>query len=94
MTEKVTCEDGADDAACDATAELDVAALDPVSPDTACTEIFGGPDTASLEGTIEGEEVNADLTRSNGCEIERFDAALPLLQSLYPGYKPGASLQP
>ncbi len=95
MTEKdVSCEDGSDDAACDAIAELDVAALDPVSPDTACTEIFGGPDTASLKGIIEGEEVDVELTRANGCEIERFDAAVPLLQALYPDYEPGGSLAP
>ena len=77
-----------------AVAEIDVDALDPVSPDTACTEIFGGPDTASLQGTIEGEEVDVDLTRANGCEIERFDAAVPLLQALYPDYEPGGSLAP
>ena len=61
-----------------------------MSPDTACTEIFGGPDTLSLEGTIEGEDVDVDLTRANGCEIERFDAAVPLLQALFPDYEPGA----
>ena len=93
-TEDVSCEDGADDEVCQAVAGLDAEALAPVSSDTACTEIFGGPDTASLKGIIEGEDVDADLTRSNGCEIERFDAALPLLQALYPGYEPGASLQP
>ncbi len=95
MTDKdVTCEDGSDDAACDAIAEIDVDALDPVSPDTACTEIFGGPDTASLKGIIEGEEVDVELTRANGCEIERFDVAVPLLQALYPDYEPGGSLAP
>jgi hypothetical protein len=94
MTEEVTCEEGTDDAVCQAAAEIDVDALDPVSPDTACTEIFGGPDTASLQGTIEGEGVDVDLTRANGCEIERFDAAVPLLQALYPDYEPGGSLAP
>ena len=94
MAEEVTCEDASDDAACLAVAEIEVGALDPVSPDTACTEIFGGPDTASLEGTIEGEDVDVDLTRANGCEIERFDAAVPLLQALYPDYEPGGSLAP
>ena len=90
----MTCENGSDDAACQAIAGIDVDALGPVSPDTACTEIFGGPDTASLEGTIEGENVDVDLSRANGCEIERFDAAVPLLQALYPDYEPGGSLAP
>jgi hypothetical protein len=94
MSEEVTCEDGSDDAVCQAVADIDVDALAPVSPDTACTEIFGGPDTASLKGIIEGEEVDVDLTRANGCEIERFDAAIPLLQALYPDYEPGGSLAP
>ena len=94
LTEEVLCQDGSDDAPCQAIAEMDVDALDPVSPDTACTEIFGGPDTASLEGTIEGEEVDVELTRGNGCEIERFDASIPLLQALFPDYVPGGSLAP
>jgi hypothetical protein len=89
MTEEVSCEAGADDAVCRAVADIDVDALGPVSPNTACTEIFGGADTASLEGTIEGEEVDADLTRANGCEIERFDQVVPLLQALHPDYLPG-----
>ncbi len=92
LTEEVSCEDGADDDVCQAVAELDVAALAPASPDTACTEIFGGPDTASLEGTIEGEEVDVELTRANGCEIERFEAAAPLLQALFPDYVPGGAI--
>ena len=52
------------------------------------------PTRLSLEGTIEGENVDVDLTRANGCEIERFDAAVPLLQALYPDYEPGGSLAP
>jgi hypothetical protein len=92
MTEEVSCEDGSDDDVCLAVAEMDVAALEPVSPDTACTELFGGPDTLSLEGTIEGNDVEVDLTRANGCEIERFDAAVPLLESLFPDYEPGGTI--
>jgi hypothetical protein len=95
MTKKgLACGEESGDAVCQAMSEIDVAALGPVSPDTACTEIFGGPDTASLKGIIEGEEVDVELTRANGCEIERFDAALPLLQALYPDYEPGGSIAP
>jgi hypothetical protein len=46
----------------------------------------------SLEGTIEGNDVEVDLTRANGCEIERFDAAVPLLESLFPDYEPGGTI--
>ena len=94
MTEEVSCEDASDNAVCRAVAVIEVDALAPVSPDTACTQIFGGPDTASLVGTIDGTDVDADLTRANGCEIDRFDAALPLLQALYPDYEPGGALAP
>ncbi|MBA2240499.1 MAG: hypothetical protein H0W09_04545 [Solirubrobacterales bacterium] len=60
----------------------------------ACTELYGGPDEAEISGRIDGDELQATLTRANGCEIERFDAALPLLRELFPGYEPGASLGP
>ena len=60
----------------------------------ACTEIYGGPDEVTLEGTIGGEPVDATFTRANGCEIDRFDRITPLLEELFPDYKPGASLAP
>ncbi len=66
--------------------------LEPVPPETACTEIYGGPDVLTVSGTLHGEQVDAELTRVNGCEIERFDRFTPLLQELFPGYEPGASL--
>jgi len=94
LAEEVGCEAGSDDVVCQAVAELDPADLAPASPDAACTELYGGPDTVSLEGTIRGEQVDVELTRSNGCEIERFDAAVPVLQALFPDYEPGESLAP
>jgi hypothetical protein len=48
----------------------------------------------TITGTLDGEAVNAKLTRANGCEIDRFDKFVPVLQELYPDYEPGASLQP
>ncbi|MDQ3759159.1 MAG: hypothetical protein M3331_04360, partial [Actinomycetota bacterium] len=56
------------------------------------TEIFGGPDVATVEGEIDGEDVDVELTRANGCEIERFDAAIPLLQALFQDYEPGQAI--
>jgi hypothetical protein len=66
----------------------------PVPPDTACTEIYGGPDTLRVEGTLDGEPIDATFTRENGCEIERFETWLPILKELFPGYEPGSSLAP
>jgi hypothetical protein len=68
--------------------------LEPVPPQAACTEIYGGPDTLTIEGTLEGKPVEATLTRENGCEIERFAVWLPILKKLFPDYSPGASLEP
>lgn len=45
----------------------------PTPADTACTEIYGGPETASIEGTVDGQEVQATITRANGCEIDRWE---------------------
>ena len=81
-------------AVCDAVAALPAQPTDPVPPETACTEIFGGPDTLKIEGTLRGERVSAHLTRVNGCEIDRFDRFTDLLAALFPDYRPGASLQP
>jgi hypothetical protein len=56
-----------------------VAALDPTPADVACTEIYGGPDVATITGTVDGEAVDATVTRTNGCEIARWDALLALV---------------
>jgi hypothetical protein len=65
-----------------------------VPPTTACTEIFGGPEVATIEGDLDGEEVQATLTRANGCEIERFGTFIPVIKALFPDYRPGGELQP
>ncbi len=90
-TETVSCEPGS---RCTEIEPITTPDFAPTPPDTACTEIFGGPDTVTIEGTLRGEPVDAQLTRANGCEIERFDRFTPLLRVLFPGYQPGASLAP
>lgn len=89
-TETAACEPDAPDP-CGRLKATDFAPLDPATP---CTEIYGGPDEATVEGSISGEEVSATLTRANGCEIERFERMTPLLRELFPGYEPGSSLKP
>lgn len=54
-------------------------ALQPVPPDRACTEQYGGPDRATITGTWRGKPVNSILSRTNGCEIGRWDALAGLL---------------
>ncbi len=41
---------------------------------TACTDIYGGPQRATVEGTYRGSKVDATFGRGNGCEIARWDA--------------------
>jgi Subtilisin inhibitor-like len=45
----------------------------PTPPDAVCTEIYGGPQTAIVTGTLRGDAVDAAFSRENGCEIERWD---------------------
>lgn len=91
QTAELTCP-GSD--ACDALEGITKSDFAQVPPTTACTEIFGGPDTLTIEGELDGEQVQGSFSRSNGCEIERFGTFLPLLQALFPDYKPGSSLGP
>ncbi|HRA50193.1 SSI family serine proteinase inhibitor [Actinotalea sp.] len=56
-------------------------AFAPLPPDATCTEQYGGPQTATVTGTVDGERVDADFSRINGCEIARWDALAPLLGS-------------
>lgn len=51
-------------------------ALKPVAGDVACTEIYGGPQLA----TINGPGVHATFSRSNGCQIARWDALKAVLE--------------
>ncbi|MFC7259042.1 SSI family serine proteinase inhibitor [Streptomyces lutosisoli] len=51
----------------------------PVPPGTMCTMLYGGPATAHVTGTWAGRPVDARFDRTNGCEIARWDALVPLL---------------
>lgn len=43
-----------------------------------CTQEYGGPEVATVKGTLDGEDVDASFSRQNGCEISRFDAVMKL----------------
>ena len=82
------------DDACDLVEKLTPADLAPTKPTQPCTEIFGGPEVVTIQGQIAGDGVDASFDRSNGCEINRFGHILPLVQALFPDYKPGGALAP
>jgi hypothetical protein len=39
----------------------------------ACTDIYGGPEVAIVTGMIQGQRLWARFSRTNGCEIERWE---------------------
>lgn len=70
------------DAACAALAETWPGGFEPVPADTLCTQQYGGPQTATVEGTVDGRAVRASFSRTDGCEISRWEALAPLLGSI------------
>lgn len=66
-------------AACATLDEVDPEVLEPVPPDQACTQIYGGPQMAVLSGSWHDEPVETKFSRENGCEIMRWDAMAEVL---------------
>lgn len=69
-------------AACDAVAAAKdrlVELSDPNREPEMCTEQYGGPETATISGTVEGEQVDAQVDRANGCGISTWESLQPLL---------------
>lgn len=54
------------------------ALLAPVPPGTMCTMIYGGPERATVAGLWNGKRVSAKYSRTNGCEIDRWERAKAL----------------
>jgi hypothetical protein len=44
-----------------------------------CTQIYGGPERATVTGTFRGERVSSTFSKTNGCEIGRWKALTGLL---------------
>ena len=75
----ITCEAPEDSAVCRAVARVPPKAFEPTPGNVACTQQYGGPQTATVEGTLRGDPVSAGFSRVNGCEIARWRDAAPLL---------------
>jgi hypothetical protein len=76
---KLDCAAPTDSQACGAAAGVSAADLQKTPGDTACTQIFGGPEEATIKGEIRGDPVDASFKRSDGCEITRWDRVKALL---------------
>jgi hypothetical protein len=51
----------------------------PVPRGIACTQIYGGPQKARVVGTVLGTRVWATFTRTDGCQIGRWQRLSPWL---------------
>lgn len=60
-------------AACRELARLGIATLRPVPRDAVCAQIDGGPQVATVTGTVGGRRVWVRLRRTDGCEIARWN---------------------
>jgi hypothetical protein len=49
--------------------------------DAVCTEIYGGSATATITGTWAGDDVDASYSRTNGCEIARWDPLIDVFRT-------------
>jgi len=76
---RLRCDSARESSTCAAADALEPADFAPPAAGTACTDIFGGPETARVSGRLHGEAVDARFSRSNGCEIERWDRVAGLL---------------
>src|SRR4051794_11371565 len=76
---RLDCAKPSDSAACGAAAGVSAADLRETADDVACTQIYGGPEQATIKGTIRGDRVDATFARSDGCEITRWNRVKALL---------------
>src|SRR5215210_5399924 len=78
---RVSCDQGSRErgSPCAAAAKLRPADFEPTPDDVACTELFGGPQTATISGTLEREPVEGRFSRQDGCEIARWEKVSALL---------------
>lgn len=51
----------------------------PRAKDVVCTQQYGGPQTATVTGVVEGVPVDISFARRDGCEISRWNAAESIL---------------
>ena len=75
---------GTHPAAADACAHL-AGTAEPFAPlpgDVACTEQYGGPQSAHIGGVWGGERVDLEVTRVDGCRIGQWDGLVPLLPAV------------
>ncbi len=48
-------------------------------PNMMCTQQYGGPETADVQGVWNGKKIRANFSKINGCEIARWQKVQALL---------------
>jgi hypothetical protein len=81
QTTTVQCATADASEACRAADGIKAKTFAPVPGNVACTEQYGGPETATVKGTLHGEAIDAKFSRVNGCEISRWEQAAGLLEA-------------
>jgi hypothetical protein len=71
-------------AACEQVESLS-AAFNPVPADQVCSQEYGGPEQIVIYGRWAGDPVDTTLTRTNGCEIDRYASLAAVLLPLVGG---------
>ena len=66
-------------AGCALTKTLTVKDFAPQRRDVMCTMIYGGPETATVRGTLRGSHVQASFSRTDGCQTSRWERVKALL---------------
>jgi hypothetical protein len=59
--------------ACEAIAAAGADIFDEPPADQTCTQQYGGPQVATITGTYGGKDVDATFSRTDGCQIDRWD---------------------
>ncbi len=65
--------------ACRRLARMTPAALAPVPPGSICTQVYGGPQKAVVQGKMGARRIWASFRRRDGCEIDRWQRFSPWL---------------
>ena len=64
---------------CAATHGLEPRDFAPTPRNVACSMIYGGPETATVKGTLRGTRIDAHFSRTDGCQTSRWRKVQRLL---------------
>ena len=64
---------------CQAASGLKAGDFAPTPQGVACSMIYGGPETATVQGTLRGKPIDARFSRTDGCQTSRWRKVQRLL---------------